>query len=261
MTDQTRGWSRSLVVLATILLLGLLSLPSLRAVSAQEEDAATVLASAAEAMGEVQSFHFELSTPRGETRFAENLTLLGLSGDVQRPDRFQAVALVDATIAQMELTVIGIGTTAWISDPLSADGSYIELDLNPEAFGEGPSITDLANPDRLLLTAVEAIEQPVIAGQDEIDGVLTTRINGFATFDPLQDAGLAVSPTAESPLLGQQVQVAVWIDEEYRVRQLDVYGPLLAVEAPNTVRRLNLSAFDEPVEILPPELITTPPSG
>lgn len=261
MTDTRRASSRAVLAFVSVLLLGLLSLPPLHAVSAQEEDASTLLAAAAESMAEVQSFHFELSTPRGETRFAENLTLLNLSGDVQRPDRFRAVAVVDATIAQMELTVVGIGTTLWISDPLSAEESYIEVDLGAGASEGGPSLADLANPDRLLLSAVGAVEQPTIAGQDEIDGVMTTRINGVATFEALQSAGLTGTPSAESPLSRQPIQVAIWIDDERRVRQLDVYGPLLAVEAPNTVRRLSLSAFDEPVEILPPEQITTPPSG
>jgi hypothetical protein len=260
MIDHIQPALRLGQVLASALLLAILSLAPNGAVFAQD-DAAALLASSAEVMGDVQSFHFDLSTPRGESKFAENFTLLGLSGDVQRPDRFQAVAVVDATIAQMELTVIGIGTTIWLTDPLSAEGSFIEIDLGAEAGGTGPSMADLVNPDRLLLTAVDSIQEPTIAGPDEIDGVPTTRINGVATFEQFQEAGITGTPEAGVGILGEPVQVAVWIDEDNRVRQLDVYGPLMAAEAPNTVRRLKLSAFDEPVDIQPPTLIATPPGA
>lgn len=245
-----------MTIISSLLLLSVLLMPVPSA--AQEADAAALLADAAAVMGDVQSFHFELATPRGETRFAENFTLLALSGDVQRPDRFRATAMVDATIAQLELTVVGIGGRLWITDPLAAEPAFIELELGAEAdgFGGGPSLVDLVNPDRLLLTAVDAVEEPTIAGQDEVDGVLTTRINGVATLDPLNDAGLTGTPMAGTTLLGEPVQVAIWIDETSLVRQLDVYGPLIEGEAPNTVRRLNLSAFDEPIDIQPPPVAT-----
>lgn len=223
---------------------------------AQETDAAALLADAAAVMGEVQSFHFELTTPRGATQFADNFTLLDLRGDVQRPDSFRATAVVDATIAQLELTVIGIGGRLWITDPLAAEPSFIELEIGADELGGGSSLADLVNPDRLLLTAVDAVEEPTIAGQDEVDGVPTTRINGMATLDPLNDAGLTGTPMAGTTLLGAPVQVAIWIDEANLVRQLDVYGPLIEGEAPNTVRRLNLSAFDEPIDIQAPPLGT-----
>jgi lipoprotein LprA len=258
MKDHGHSASRLSLLVASALLLAILVLTPRHTVGAQD-DAAALLATAAEVMGDVQSFHFEVSTPRGETRFAENFTLLGLTGDVQRPDRFQTVALVDATIVQMELTVIGIGTTIWITDPLSAEGAFIEVDLGEE--GTGLSMADLVNPDRLLLTAVDSIQDPVIAGPDEIDGVPTTRINGVATFERFQEAGFTRTPEAGVGMLGEPVQVAIWIDGDNRVRQLDVYGPLMATEAPNTVRRLKLSAFDEPVDIQPPAQIVTPQIG
>lgn len=247
-----------LAIISSLVLLSVLLAP-VRTGAAQEADAAALLADAAAVMGDVQSFHFELSTPRGATQFAENFTLLGLGGDVQRPDRFRATAMVDATIAQLELTVIGVGGQLWITDPLAAEPAFIELEIGADESGGGPSLADLVNPDRLLLTAVDAVEAPTIAGQDEVDGVLTTRINGVATLDPLNDAGLTGTPMAGTTLLGEPVQVAIWIDEASLVRQLDVYGPLIDGEAPNTVRRLKLSAFDEPIDIQPPPVST--PTG
>ena len=258
MSHLARSTVTTVMTIISLLALTTLLHGSFRAGSAaaQETDAAPLLAEAAAVMGEVQSFHFELATPRGETRFADSFTMLSLRGDVQRPDRFRATAMVDATIAQLELTVIGIGSQLWITDPLAAEPAFIEIQLEAADVGSGPSPADLINPDRLLLTAVDAVENPTIAGQDEVDGVLTTRINGVATLDPLDEAGLSGTPIAGTTLLGQPVQVAIWIDESSLVRQLDVYGPLIDGEAPNTVRRLTLSAFDEPVDIQPPAVAT-----
>jgi hypothetical protein len=250
MADRIRQ-SMMMVMLTTIAAGLLVSLATPAAV-AQDVDASTLLAEAAAAMAEVQSFRFEITTPRGATTFGENFTLLGVVGEVQRPDRFRAVATVDAMVAQLDLTMIGIGTTIWLSDPMAAEPAFMELDLADMDMGVGPSPATLLNPDRLLLTAVEAVEDPVIAGQDEIDGVLTTRVNGVATLDPLRASGMAGTPIAGMPMLGEPVQVAIWIDQELRVRQLDVYGPLLDTEAPNTVRRLKLTGFDEPIDIQPP---------
>jgi len=226
--------------------------------AAQDEDATALLTAAAEKMADVQSFHFDVTTPRGQTQFTENFVLLELSGDVQRPDRFQATALVDAMIAQLELQVIGIGTTVWITDPLSSESSFIEVGLDGGMMGggEGASFVDLVNPDRLLLSAVSALENPTIAGQDEIDGVLTTRINGSAAFNELTGTDLSGTPMAGMTLSSEPLQVAVWIDESHVVRQLDVYGPLLSTEAPNTVRRLKLTAINEPIDIQPPTNIS-----
>lgn len=227
--------------------------------AAQDDDAAALLTAAAETMAGVQSFHFDVTTPRGQTQFTENFTLLELSGDVQRPDRFQATALVDAMIAQLELQVIGIGTTIWITDPLSSEPSFIEVGLDGGMLGdggEGASFVDLVNPDRLLLSAVGALENPTIAGQDEIDGVMTTRVNGSAAFNELTGTELSGTPMAGMSLSSEPLQVAIWVDEGHVVRQLDVYGPLLSTEAPNTVRRLKLSAINEPIDIQPPTNIS-----
>lgn len=247
-------------VVASALLISCLTLtPLMTSSTAAQEDAAALLSAAAETMADVQSFHFEVTTPRGETQFAESLTLLELSGDVQRPDRFQATALVDAAIARLELQVIGIGTTIWVTDPLASEQSFVELGVGGMFDGDsggGPSFLDMVNPDRMLLAAVGAVENPTIAGQDTIDGVTTTRINGTTALDALTGRDLSGTPMAGMTLSGEPLQVAVWIDESNLVRQLDIYGPMLSTEAPNTVRRLKLTAINEPIDIQPPENVS-----
>lgn len=225
----------------------------------EDADAEALLRRSAAAMADVSSFHFELTTPRGQTVVLDQFELLGLEGDVLRPESFRATVTGRAAMIDLSLDVVGIGSRLWVSDPTSQEGGYFELDLGAEAGAPGSSPADLLNPDRLLLQAVEVIEGASVGGEDEIDGVEVTRIDG--TFDPARVVraagdGTPAAETAEEALpdviVGDPLPVAIWIDAEGRVRRLEVAGPLLATEAADVVRRLDLSAFDEPVEIVAP---------
>ncbi len=225
----------------------LLAAPAPAAV-AQEEDAAALLERAAATMVALDSFHFALTTPRGQTLFMENLELAGIEGDVQRPDRFRATVTAKAAIIELDVKVVGIGTRLWVTDPMAQEEQYVEFDAAETAGAEGGSPVDLLNPDRVLLEAVALIEEPVVAGEDEVDGADTTRIDGTFDLGRLRALGTPVPGLAAAGPL----PVSLWIDDEGRVRRLELEGPLTAVEGPDVVRRLDLSAFDEPVDIQPP---------
>lgn len=212
-----------------------------------EDEAAGLLRESAAAMAALESFHFEITTPRGETVVLDSFELLALEGDVQRPDRFRAALEARAAVLDVSVDVVGVGSRLWVSDPMSAEGAYFEFDVGQEVGAPGESPADLLNPDRLLLRAVELIEEPSVNGRDEIDGVAVTRVDG--RFDPsrVTDGG-----TPPAVVAGEALPIAIWIDDEGRVRRLEVAGPLLATEGPEVVRRLDLSAFDEPVVIEAP---------
>ena len=214
--------------------------------SAQDTAEATeLLEHATTTIAGVASFHFKLTTPRGQTRFMENFELTGIEGDVQRPDRFRATITAKAAIIELTVKVVGVGTQLWVTDPMSQEERYVEIDLHQ---GQGASAAALLNPDRVLLAALHFIENPTVAGEDEIDGVETTRIAG--TFD------LARVAPSGTPVPGLQLQdpllVSFWIDDAGHLRRLELDGPLTTDEPPDVRRRLDLSAFDEPVDIQPP---------
>ena len=243
---MTRGTVGALLVL---LLVAPLASP-VRSSAADEADAAALLERTARSMADLKSFHFRLTTPRGKTLFMENLELAGLEGDVQRPDRFRATATVKAAIVELTVKVVGVGTRLWVTDPTAADERYVEIDLAQAAGGDAAALTDLLNPDRILLAAVERIEEPEVVGEDAIDGVETTVVQGL--FDPARLEALATPVPVLRSDSGEPMPVAIWIDADGRVRRLELDGPLTEAEAGNVTRRLELSAFDEPVEIEPP---------
>ena len=111
-----------------LVLLAVLALAPAGAV-AQDDDATALLERAAETMAGLDSFHFELSTPRGRTLLLENIELVGLEGDVQRPDRFRASATGRAAIVELSVDVVGVGTRLWVTNPLGGAEQFEEIDL------------------------------------------------------------------------------------------------------------------------------------
>lgn len=229
--------------------------PFTRRVAAQEADAAALLRRAATVMADLRSFHFELSTPQGATQVMEAFELVGVEGDVLRPDRYRATVEARAAVVELSLEVIGIGDRVWISDPTSATGGFVELPMDEATSPEERlRLANLLNPDVLWLAALSLVTDAAVVGENSIDGEPVTRVDGvldlarIAAFAP-SEAGGAAEAAASLPRL----PVSVWLTASGHLRRLEAEGAILEGEAPDVVRRLDLTRFDEPVTIEPPE--------
>jgi hypothetical protein len=265
---QSRTRLYGFIAAIVLLLQGVFALGMTSAAPSTSQDdaeARAILENSAVAMANVQSFQFELVTEQGATIIMDTLELKEVTGAVQRPDRFQATATAGVAILDVEVEVIGIGTQVWVKNPISgaAGGEeYIEVDLSEVGGGVEQVLAELANPDRILLRAVELLENPVVRGEVEIGDVQTTVIEG--TFDPNDALGLvpgtpeaidaaATEVATETGLeFAGPVPTLIWIDEDGLVRRIRVEGPILESEAPDVVRRLDIFAYNEPVEIVAP---------
>lgn len=219
-----------------------------------DPEAVALLEGAAAAMSRLASFRFRLTTQDGTTTIFDAVELESVEGAVQRPDSFTATVNAQVAIVPISLEVVGIGDTIWVQDPLAGDGSYQQIPVES-------GLADLLNPDRIFLEAIRLVENPVIAGEDEVDGVAATVVEGeFRPVRALELVGTPVpTPDAadleeagfglnlDTPLFTQ-----IWVDAEGRVIQLAFQGPLTTAEEPGIIRVLRLSDFDEPVEITPP---------
>lgn len=237
------------VVVACSLILLSAGTVSIRAQDSSSNAAAAV-DEAARTMLELESFHFSVSTPLGKTELTDQVELTGIEGDVLRPDAFRAEFTVELGFISLNLNAIGIGSSLWVSDPTADDDQYIAI------TGEGQETLPpqaLLNPDELVMQAVSLLRDPVIKGDDEIDDVAVVNIEG--TFDPgdLEQMGTPISDDVFSEL--EPLIVNLWIDEEHRIVRAEFAGALLPMEidAGPLVRRIDLSAFNEPVTIEPPE--------
>ena len=231
------------------------ALSSLRSAGAQ--DAAALLKQSATAMAALQSFAFSMSTVQGKSVLLGNLELQAVDGVVQRPDRFKADITLGASIVSVTVKVIGIGADVWVTNPLSADETFIKA-----TSGEGDSSADtlasLLNPDRLFLAAVEAIQSPAIAGTEQVDGVDTTKISGTVDLSTLAAVSAIATPTADQSgsiagfiNLGPKT-VTAWIDASGLVHRIQVAGPFTKDESNDVIREIALTKFNDPQDVQPP---------
>jgi lipoprotein LprA len=221
------------------------------AADAQSTDAAQLLTNAAMAMTKLKSFQFELSTVQGQSTILRNLELVGVKGAVERPDRFEATITAKVAIVTVDVDIVGIGAQLWVTDPLAREKSYIQVTGGDEDAAQTEALATLINPDRLLLAAVGLVKAPVIDGTESIDGVQTTRVTGtvdLSTIGALAGATPEAGSVSDLLILGT-MPITVWIDGDNHVRSLELEGPLTKDETPDVIRRLDLTDFDEPVDI------------
>jgi hypothetical protein len=255
---QRRLSHRARLTLPALAAAGLLLRDRVQVASAQ--DASELLRQAADTMTTLSSFHFELSTHNGKTQFIEGIELDSVTGDVLRPLSLKAEATIGMALASIKLTIISIDGHTWVTDPFSSSGEF--RDLGTADFGVlDPTI--LINPDRLILPAIGQVHDPVIAGTEKIGDTDTTRIDGTVDMAAAANDLIAIaSPGAGTPevrepgegeiAFPESMPFSVWIDGSNQVHRIEVTGAILENEANDIVRRIDLSNFNESVDIQPP---------
>ena len=94
---------------------------------------------------------------------------------------------------------------------------------------------------------LERIAEPTYVGTEDIGGVRTHHIQGEVAASEV--AAIAGSTTTDEPFTGD-----VWIGvDDGLVRRIVVLGAATASEPEGTLRTIDLSAFDEPLDIEPPQ--------
>lgn len=238
---------------------GLVAMPGGRTAVAQEpvatpdvrlegdEDAVALLESAANAIAELDTFAFSLETTRGTSTIMEGFELKNVEGVVRRPVDVQATITMGIPFGEISATAVGVDGEFWVEDPLSADETWIYL-------GSDPQFQALINPDRLILLAVRLVQDAQITGTEKVAGAETTIVEGTVDFVAAAEAAIGDDASMIAEFLAEGPKdVIFWIDEEHRVVEAEIVGPLLTTESEDVVRVLSLFDFNEPVEIEIPE--------
>ena len=217
------------------------------------EEATQLLQTAAAAMAELTSFHFEMEPVDGRSMILDNLELRRVVGDVLRPDSFRATITARLAVVDVDVDVVSVGGAVWVTDPTKPGKAWQQVATGGER-SDGAAFTDLINPDRLFLAAISLIDEPVIDGMEEIDGQECTVVTG--SFEPRRLQELA-SPVAGDPgtpslLIDEPVFLTAWIAGDGRVLRIEEEGPVTASDSNDVIRAITLSAFDAPVEITAP---------
>lgn len=200
---------------------------------------AQTLNAAADRVQALSAFHFLLTHENGGSPIALGLTMTRAEGDFQNPNRFRAT--VNATFGSIPVTVkvINIGAKTWITNPLQSGDHYQDLP-------NGTQATAILDPNHGIINAARTMMNPQYAGTALINGVQTREINGTI------DAGKLQSLDANAKA-GMLVNAGVWVGTKdglvYRVR---LVGPLTTSEPKNIARQIDLSLFNESIDIQPP---------
>jgi hypothetical protein len=200
----------------------------------------------------LDSFHFKLETTAGKSVFQEAFELKTVEGDLVRPANFKAAVAVKLAIIDLTLEVISVDGNIWVKNPIGGGDSFIQVTGGDSDFQLPPM--ELLNPDSLVQEALKYLDDPQLAGTEELDGQEMTVLTG--TFDPSQLISAGSPSTADSMIsaASEPLDVKMWIDDQDRLVQVDFVGPLFSFEEDSgrLVRRITFSNFDEALSIEPP---------
>lgn len=234
-----RSWTAVVVAVWVVTLggPGRVAAASATPVATPEAQTAGLLATAAATMQAVTSYHFTLTYEEGTTTIYRRIKMEKAEGAVLRPDRFKATIEAKLGPLSVDVEVVSVGGRLWVTTA----GVGEELDID-EAVARV-----LLDPTAILTGAAGAIREPVVVGEGQLDGVAVTRIAGTVEASALE-AG------ADNPVLANEapMPVELAIDAQGHIVSLRLDGPLVAADSDDVVRRLDLSEFDQPVEIEPP---------
>jgi hypothetical protein len=200
-------------------------------------NATEVLSQSAAAVRDIDTLHFVLEHENGTTKLPFAIgELVGAEGDVVVPDKLSGELRAKASSVSVRVDVIGIGADTWITNPFSRRWEKLP----------GVTVAEIANPTALIDALVQNIENPEVTGRQDIDATPTDRLEG--TLDSGVLAGSL--PGAET---GHELKVTLWVStEDHLPRRARIEGRLSSGEPENIVRQLDLSKYNEPVQIDPP---------
>lgn len=208
-----------------------------------DSDALEVLKSAGMQVLDLETFTYSMNTITGSSAIFPGVEVESIEGVVRRPMDVSATLTVKAFMQTMSISAVVVDGDVFVQNPLSG-GAW-------ENMGSAPQIATMINPDWLLLAAINLIQDARITG--ERDGV--TLIEGHLNFtETLGELNAQDLQEVDQFLATGPVDVAFWIDAENYITRAEIYGPIFASESPDVEKRIELSNFDEPVEIFVPDI-------
>ncbi len=163
---------------------------------------AEILAKAGYAMLRMDSARFTL-VREGEPIVLEATTGMSFnaaSGEYQAPDRVHAVVKVGLMGSILEIEVYWLPEGVYISNPLTKKFEAV-------SGGLGFDGAAIFKPDGMPGVLSSGIQNPKIAGREDIEGVQTIHITGEA------DGGVLAPLTAGALQPGTMYPVDVWVDQ------------------------------------------------
>lgn len=229
----------TLIIITIIFVFTLATLP---ACSEEEQtspslNASEVISSSIEEMNAISSFHFELLHQGGRTPIAMGLELEEAEGDVVKPDKLKTTVLAALRGMLVEVEVITIEVTTYMTNPLSK-----QWELVPGEF----SAISIFDPNAGITSILQDIVNATVVESEEEDKTDSYHIQGELPSESLR-------PITLSSVEGVNVSADVWVDREsFLINQIRIEGQITETEKPGIIRILKLSDYNKVVEITSP---------
>ena len=195
-----------------------------------------LVAETAEKTAEAESFHLIVNVENVPDP-SSGLGLTFVDGDIAVPDRMKAKVGGSFSGVPISSELVVVGDDHWLKIPLLGTWQKVDLSTTVERF---------LDPEQGVLRVVEGATDVRDEGSEEVGGVDTYHLSATVRGEDVAEL-LLVEPEAET------VPIELWIGkDDLLLRRVRVSGPVGPDEGEDAVRTVELSAFDEPVEITAP---------
>lgn len=165
-----------------------------------------------------------------------------VTGEVDMPDKFkvQIEAVSSFPRSFFRVDVVGVGNKAFMTDFIDNDKwNHWPIESLPFNFSDlGRTLNDI----------ILSLQNPTLAGVEETGDVPTWRIKGTILSEDLN----TLVPSAGT---GHEIGLELWIGQpDELLRKVRIDGRVLDTDNPDMVRVLTIHGFDEPVEIVLPDV-------
>jgi hypothetical protein len=187
-------------------------------------------------MSELEAFYFSLEHEDGEgTPLAENFFLVRAEGKVIKPDRISVDFSASAGGFAIKSSLISIGSTSYMTNPLNGEWSEVSQEVSPLAF---------FSPQTGISSIMLQVEQPVLMSSND----RTYTLQGLIPAE-------ALAPLFGVTVQGELVNVELVLDiNDLHLLRATLDGKITPFEEDGVVRVIRLSDFNEPLVISAPEI-------
>jgi hypothetical protein len=202
-------------------------------------DPATVIDDAVPAMQGLKSFHFvyEVQKPQ-DAKPVQGLEIARITGDVTADGKMKASIDLLQNGIPLQANFVAAGDVHYIQDPTTQKWQSLPAAISP--VGK----LDLSTGAIQVLKKIDKLEY---VGTEDVGGTKTYHLKGQVP--PAEVAAIAGGSNATKPYAGD-----VWIGvDDHLVRRIRIVGAAGSGEDPETVRVIDISAFDQPVTIEAPK--------
>ena len=194
-----------------------------------------ILEESREAMSSVKSYQFDLSHRMGNgSQLDQSLTLVNALGSVSRGGGISLESDLLFGNIPVSAGVVKTKDSTYLRDPLTQKW---------QVWPEGSSPFDFLDPDKMITSILDGLSGPTLLssrnGFFKISGQIAT-----SSFDYIfQDT------------LNEEANLTVWIDSNsFVITRVEIVGRISEMDPNEMIRVLEISRFDEVLEIATPEI-------